>query len=548
MTEEAFHKNKQEGGLSGVAGMDNNRKVLFKGNDDNNYLNVISIDKLNFNKIRFIKKFDHSTLLITEKNEMIKLEKDGTFTITNISNLIRGEIKVFQSSTSFALIVNEFNELFFQGYLNERFNFKEFTKIFDLNIDSDDIVKFIRCNRVLFVVTKKNILFVLGSNFQGQLGIKDLDKRNKINNLTKIENLNLQIKDIQLGFCHSFLLDKSGFIYGTGCNEYEKINYLFTQELPNSIFITNYNNIYFCGDNYFNRFGLLYNDCKEIKQFTKLNNFKTTDKYLIPLLSYQLLIFTSHYKINGEEDSNNNEEIITNYQLNKLSEMAMEELRRRAHPYEQLTKEDKARLKALSRQIPVRIDDFIKQHNLEPKPLDVLEKSQRENRREKRKRKLEQEKEIGKTMQEKSIIRNKIFQDWISNNLYDDVNSNFKEEPSLDKKPFTSPPQFVNQNLNVLESYHLLQRESFFVTEWTSPRTSTHFPKPLLKQDDKVPKRTSAFLIGSTNNSNNSYQMPPILKKKGSIETNCSSEILQKTKNNNDSNTSVITLHLPRIV
>ncbi|KAL9644659.1 hypothetical protein ABK040_005030 [Willaertia magna] len=279
------------------------------------------------------------------------------------------EIKEIKYGYGVFIILTMDNELY--GYaIDENYKnqlslheYDELNKFVKLNLNIGQI-KYLKCNFIIIFITENNSVFVFGNNFNGELGL-GLKYTNKepITTLTKLENLNLEIKDLQCGLEHAILLDKFGNIYGTGRNfegqlglndnndkyEFTKINLPFKVKKIacsqyNTSILSENNELFVAESNSYGESGLNNNqnikyftkvDCniKEIynsfgtynlylnsmneflmsgdlnnnsnivyKKFTKIDKIKVNKQYIYPLLlENKLFILQSDYKINDED-------------------------------------------------------------------------------------------------------------------------------------------------------------------------------------------------------------------------------------------------------
>ncbi|KAL9654163.1 hypothetical protein ABK040_000748 [Willaertia magna] len=189
----------------------------------------------------------------------------------------------------FSVIIDDKNNFYINGsFINDSFD--SFVKI---NFRIKKEIKFIRLyEQNIVVVTKNNYIYIYGNN-SGEIGnFNDDDYYNDPPYLTKIKDLNLEIKDIQCGSLHIILLDNFGKIYVVGRNNYgqlgignyedrydfEEVNLSFKVNKIacnnyGTLLLNNFNELYGCGLNLNKELGLKVNF---YKVFTKIvtNNIK----------------------------------------------------------------------------------------------------------------------------------------------------------------------------------------------------------------------------------------------------------------------------------
>ncbi|KAL9648188.1 hypothetical protein ABK040_009192 [Willaertia magna] len=207
-----------------------------------------------------------------------------------------GEIKYIACANNFTIIVNKFHEFYYAGEINRVYNnytFKKFNPVRNLTT-----IKFIRTfGSNCFIVTKENLIYCIGYNANGLLGLGSQLIGNVLN-FTKIKDLNFlqgnEIKDLQTSLQHSIILDFNGNIYGCGnSNHFQMSDQLTSQQSQSDQFLHNFtkinfntkikkilcpecatilldenNELFVVGANFFGRFGL--GNLNEPKYFTKV--------------------------------------------------------------------------------------------------------------------------------------------------------------------------------------------------------------------------------------------------------------------------------------
>ncbi|KAL9651524.1 hypothetical protein ABK040_001470 [Willaertia magna] len=164
-------------------------------------------------KIKQISSTIDSILILTTDFEIYLKGKIGNYNFSNFTKIENFKnIKHIACGEQFILLFDEFNNVFICGELSiTKFNY--FTK-FD-TIKNDEI-NFISCGADVAIITKNNKLLVCGllEPFNG----KDFTKEDGFTIFENLKNFT-NIKDFQIGYYHSVLLNNFGDIYGSGKNE-----------------------------------------------------------------------------------------------------------------------------------------------------------------------------------------------------------------------------------------------------------------------------------------------------------------------------------------
>ncbi|KAL9651121.1 hypothetical protein ABK040_002838 [Willaertia magna] len=362
-------------------------------------LDKIDLSILNNNKIKFAKCGKRRFILITELNEIYGFGTNNEYQIgylnpTRLYDFARikyftklvkisenkfGNIIDLECGVYFTIIINDLNEIYITGknnYLLEPLGHLYYTTFKKLNLSipfesHDEKIKIIRGKDTFcYLLTNKNNIYVIGSNAFGQLG---LNKKFNCIQFTKLDKfIDVNIKDIQLGFKFTIILDILGNIYFTGLLSYgvkstiftkmdltfkvnkilivqnnilflnefnelymlttlnikETVNEIIKIKLENItglyysygdyfIFKNKYNEYFGIGDNHEGQLGFNYSCCDlvgnkyYIKEPKKLDYLMTNRKHITMLaLEHRLFILMSDYKINCNEPINEEEENI----------------------------------------------------------------------------------------------------------------------------------------------------------------------------------------------------------------------------------------------
>ncbi|KAL9645613.1 hypothetical protein ABK040_000675 [Willaertia magna] len=197
----------------------------------------IDLTIMNNEQIKFIKYGNNHIVITTFTNNVyVYCEKDGnnyrndfgnpiglenikeTKSFYKINNFDFGRIKFLECEDYYTIIVNDLNEIYFSGVLDELIS-NCFIKIEDNN-GLTKMMKKIRCGGShLFILTNDNLLYGFGSNKNGELGLSE-----EIDVCDEFTKVNLsQVKDVQCGLAHSILLDFNGMVYTTGSNQFGEL-------------------------------------------------------------------------------------------------------------------------------------------------------------------------------------------------------------------------------------------------------------------------------------------------------------------------------------
>ncbi|KAL9657529.1 hypothetical protein ABK040_000957 [Willaertia magna] len=236
----------------------------------------IPLNNLSF-KIKQISSSTESVLMLTTDFQVFLKGEIGEYNYNDFTKLPFKNIKYIASGELFNLLIDDLNNVFICGELeNTKYNsFTKFDKI------KDDI-KFIVSGADVVIVTKTNKLIICGllQPFNGT-------EFTKVDGLSILENTpkNIEIKDLQIGYYHSVLLDNLGNVYGSGENkngqlgntdettlkEYTKLNIPFKVKkiatYTEGTLLLSYNNeLYGSGLNHNHQLGMT----GSFKDFTKI--------------------------------------------------------------------------------------------------------------------------------------------------------------------------------------------------------------------------------------------------------------------------------------